>query len=175
MARHRDFNDVNQLSGHQFGGRYGASGGDYEYERRTRNDITDPEEGYRGTAYGESNFGSGRDMSRDENWYRGDRTPGNSQHSQHRGRGPKGYRRSDDRIKEDVCEALTQHPHVDAHEVEVDVVNAEVTLRGTVEDRRMKREAEACVENCYGVKEVHNQIRLLNSPNASTTDGRSVH
>jgi hypothetical protein len=32
------------------------------------------------------------------------------------GRGPKGYRRSDDRIQEDVCEALSQHSGLDASE-----------------------------------------------------------
>ena len=32
----------------------------------------------------------------------------------HRGRGPKGYRRSDERIREDVCERLTEDPFIDA-------------------------------------------------------------
>ncbi len=37
----------------------------------------------------------------------------------HAGRGPKGYRRSDDRIREDVNERLTEHPQIDATEIEV--------------------------------------------------------
>jgi hypothetical protein len=76
------------------------------------------------------------------------------------GRGPKGYRRSDDRIREDVSEELTRHPGVDASEIEVRVENGEVTLTGTVESRQAKRMAEDCVEQCSGVKEVHNQLRV---------------
>ncbi|HEX6645371.1 MAG TPA: BON domain-containing protein [Gemmatimonadales bacterium] len=76
------------------------------------------------------------------------------------GRGPKGYRRSDDRIREDVSEELTRHPGVDASEIDVRVENGEVTLTGTVESRQAKRMAEDCVEQCSGVKEVHNQLRV---------------
>ncbi|MGE5927282.1 MAG: BON domain-containing protein [Gemmatimonadota bacterium] len=78
----------------------------------------------------------------------------------HVGRGPKGYRRSDDRIREDVSEELTRHPAVDASEIEVRVENGEVTLTGSVDSRHAKRMAEDCVEQCSGVKEVHNQLRV---------------
>ena len=76
------------------------------------------------------------------------------------GRGPKGYRRSDDRIREDASEELTRHPGIDASDIEVHVENGEVTLTGTVDGRRAKRMAEDCVEQCSGVKEVHNQLRV---------------
>jgi hypothetical protein len=36
----------------------------------------------------------------------------------HAGRGPKGYQRSDERIKEDICDCLTRDPDVDASEIE---------------------------------------------------------
>jgi len=75
------------------------------------------------------------------------------------GRGPKGYSRSDDRIKEDVSERLEQHPDVDASDIEVIVKAGEVTLEGTVEDRRQKRMAEEAVESCQGVKDVHNHLK----------------
>jgi hypothetical protein len=78
----------------------------------------------------------------------------------HRGRGPAGFQRSDERIKELVCEALTDHDEVDATDIEVSVRNGEVTLAGTVDDRRMKRLAEECVENVRGVKDVQNQLRV---------------
>jgi hypothetical protein len=55
------------------------------------------------------------------------------------GRGPRGYRRADERIREDICERLTYHPEIDASEMEVTVSNSEVTLTGTVESRAMKR------------------------------------
>jgi osmotically-inducible protein OsmY len=78
---------------------------------------------------------------------------------QHAGKGPKGYRRSDDRIREEVCDALTQHGHIDASEIEVRVKDGEVTLTGTVERRDEKRMAEDAVERVQGVREVHNQLR----------------
>src|SRR6185436_14031856 len=33
---------------------------------------------------------------------------------QHAGKGPKGYKRSDERIHDEVCERLTHHPLIDA-------------------------------------------------------------
>jgi hypothetical protein len=76
------------------------------------------------------------------------------------GRGPKSWRRSDERIREDVNEELTRHPDVDASEVEVAVVNSEVTLTGTVDGRHEKREAEECAWRVTGVRDVHNQLRI---------------
>jgi osmotically-inducible protein OsmY len=76
------------------------------------------------------------------------------------GRGPKGYKRSDERIREDVCEALTRHGDVDASEIEVKVENGEVTLTGTVSDRQQKRLAEDCVDAIRGIGDVHNQLRV---------------
>jgi len=78
----------------------------------------------------------------------------------HAGRGPKGWQRSDDRIREDVNERLTDHPHIDASEIEVQVQNGEVTLSGTVEERQAKRLAEDIAEAVSGVRDVHNQIRV---------------
>lgn len=76
------------------------------------------------------------------------------------GRGPRGYRRADERILEDVNEALTRHPHVDATDVVVSVDGGEVTLSGQVEDRRQKRLAERVAERVEGVRDVHNRIRI---------------
>jgi hypothetical protein len=82
---------------------------------------------------------------------------------QYYGRGPKGYQRSDERIQDDVCERLTRDPRVDASEIEVSVKEGEVTLSGTVVDRRQKRTAEDTIEHVLGVKEVHNRIRVTHS------------
>jgi osmotically-inducible protein OsmY len=81
----------------------------------------------------------------------------------HTGRGPKGYQRSDDRIREDICEHLTQHPSIDASEIEIEVKNGEVTLKGTVDNRQAKRMAEDAADSCSGVKEVNNQLRVAQS------------
>lgn len=79
---------------------------------------------------------------------------------QYSGRGPKGYQRSDDRIREDVCETLTMHPQIDASEVEVRVQGGDVTLTGSVGDRGQKRYAEDALDGIAGVKEVNNQLRV---------------
>jgi hypothetical protein len=78
----------------------------------------------------------------------------------HRGKGPRGFQRSDERIRELVNEALTDHDEVDATNIEVAVRNGEVTLTGTVEDRRTKRMAEDCVERISGVIDVQNQLKI---------------
>ncbi|MBL0899359.1 MAG: BON domain-containing protein [Reyranella sp.] len=78
----------------------------------------------------------------------------------HRGHGPKGYLRSDDRIREDVCDRLTDDPHIDASEVEVAVKNGEVTLGGTIESRAARRHAEELTEDLSGVKHVQNNLRV---------------
>ena len=76
------------------------------------------------------------------------------------GRGPKGWQRSDERIREDINERLTDHPHIDATEIDVQVKFGEVTITGTVDDRYSKRMAEEIAENVSGVKDVHNQLRV---------------
>jgi hypothetical protein len=78
----------------------------------------------------------------------------------HRGKGPQGFQRSDERIREAVCEALTDHDDIDATNVEVSVKNGEVSLTGVVEDRYMKRLAEDCVDRVSGVRDVHNQLHI---------------
>jgi osmotically-inducible protein OsmY len=78
----------------------------------------------------------------------------------HTGRGPRGYQRSDDRIKDDICERMSQHGQLDASDIEVRVMNGEVTMEGTVTDRQAKRLAEDIVESVSGVREVHNQVRV---------------
>ena len=76
------------------------------------------------------------------------------------GHGPKNYVRSDERIREDICERLAYHPYVDATDIEVIVRDGEVTLAGTVDGRVVKRAAEDCVEHIRGVKDVHNHLRV---------------
>ena len=78
----------------------------------------------------------------------------------YRGRGPKNYQRSEERIREDVCERLTMDHDVDASDLEVQVSGATVTLSGTVHDLMEKRRAEDIAESVLGVKDVQNQIRI---------------
>jgi osmotically-inducible protein OsmY len=80
------------------------------------------------------------------------------------GRGPKGYQRADERIREDICDRLCEHGGIDASNVEVQVLGTEVTLIGFVPTRSQKRLAEDVVDSVSGVNEVHNQLRV--SPSA---------
>jgi hypothetical protein len=75
------------------------------------------------------------------------------------GRGPKGWRRSDERVHEDVCEALAMHPAIDASGLEVEVHDGVVTLRGAVDDRTSKRLAVDVAESVSGVTDVQSQVR----------------
>jgi osmotically-inducible protein OsmY len=77
-----------------------------------------------------------------------------------RGRGPKNYTRSDDRIREDVNDRLSDDPFVDASEIEVQVSGCEVTLSGTVDSREAKRRAEDIAERISGVRHVQNNLRV---------------
>src|SRR6266498_1193605 len=79
------------------------------------------------------------------------------------GRGPRGYRRSDERIREDVNERLTDDWRVDASDIEVSVDNGLVTLAGSVGSRAEKRRAEDVAESVSGVMDVSNQLRVGSS------------
>jgi len=102
----------------------------------------------------------------------------------HRGKGPSGYQRSDERIRELVCESLADDDQLDATHIEVAVSHGEVTLSGTVEDRRAKRDAEDCVWSVSGVHDVQNMLRVVkddrstrgnasSNPSSQTPVGRS--
>jgi hypothetical protein len=80
--------------------------------------------------------------------------------SKFKGKGPKSYKRSDQRIEEDVNDILTDEGALDASNLEVKVVDGEVILTGTVSNRREKRLAEDIAESVSGVKNVQNQIRV---------------
>ena len=76
------------------------------------------------------------------------------------GVGPKGYRRSDERILEELSDRLMTHPDVDASDIEVRVANGIITLTGTVPDRHQKRIADLIAEDIVGVDDVHNELRV---------------
>nr|UEW68078.1 BON domain-containing protein [uncultured bacterium] len=84
------------------------------------------------------------------------------QQRQLRGRGPKGYRRSDERIKEDVNDRLSDG-YLDASDIEVSVAETEVTLTGSVNTREDKRVAEDIAESVSGVTNVENRLRVKQS------------
>jgi osmotically-inducible protein OsmY len=79
----------------------------------------------------------------------------------HIGKGPKGYVRSDERIREDVCDRLCDDDEVDASEMTVSVKAGEVLLEGFASDRYSKHRAESIAESVNGVRDVVNHLRVL--------------
>jgi len=74
--------------------------------------------------------------------------------------GPKGYQRSDERLREDISERLMEARHIDSSDVTVEVTGAKVVLEGTVPERRMKHAIEDLVDACPGVQDIENRIRV---------------
>jgi hypothetical protein len=137
-------------------GSYGQGGyGSQGREFGTGREFGAGRESWQGHEFGRSYQGQGG-VGEGRGWEQ----RGWEQRGSHVGRGPKGYKRSDERIREDVNEELTRSPDIDAFEIEVRVENGEVTLTGMVEDRHAKRHAEDLAERTSGVTDVHNQLRV---------------
>lgn len=109
-------------------------------------------------------------------WF-GDEDATRRRRMDHRGRGPANYTRSDERVLEDVCDALTEDWDLDASDIQVSVQNGEVTLDGTVGSRSDKRLAEDCTDDVSGVGHVQNNLRVstrsYRNENAGTIIGGS--
>lgn len=88
-----------------------------------------------------------------------------------RGHGPRGYTRSDERIREDISDRLTDNPVLDATDVEVAVSGGEVTLDGHVDSRYSKRLAEDLADEVSGVKHVQNNLRIRDTWHRETVSG----
>lgn len=84
-------------------------------------------------------------------------------------RGPRGYRRSDSSIREDITECLTRDGQIDAGRIQITVEDGEVTLTGTILTREEKRLAEIAAEQCAGVKAIWNELRV-HQPDSSPPD-----
>ncbi len=77
-----------------------------------------------------------------------------------RGFGPKGYKKNDKKIREEVCEILLWSPDVDATDIEVIVENGIVFLKGFVDSRHAKKTAERILDPVIGIKDIQNQLNL---------------
>jgi len=115
-----------------------------------------------GGGYGEARYAGrgwlGREWLGSETW----RVPG-----PFAGRGPRGYKRSDDRIREELNDRLTAHGLIDATDIECSVHNGEVTLSGFVDSQDSKLAADIVAEGIQGVlHDVHNHLRIRSAENA---------
>lgn len=88
------------------------------------------------------------------------RSYGENKRKSYRGVGPRGYRRPDSSILDEVCERITRHGFVDGSEIDVQVHHGEVILSGMVENRAMKRLVEDIIEDISGVIDIHNRLTL---------------
>lgn len=93
------------------------------------------------------------------------------EHARYHGIGPKNYKRSDERIREDVSDHLSDDPLVDASEIEVSVQNSEVTLNGIVENRVQRRRAELAAEQVSGVSHIQNNLRVRRASQGARHSG----
>lgn len=129
--------------GRYFGtGHYGAGHGTYDEEQRRAPGGFEPPR-FENTLYG-------RAVGRRPVSPTGRRSAG----------APKGYRCSDERLWENICERLMQAEDIDSSDVSVKVQGARVILEGTVPERYMKHAIEDLVDACPGVQDIDNRIRV---------------
>lgn len=75
---------------------------------------------------------------------------------------PKGWRRSPERIRDEICQRMTDHARLDPTDIEIEVdEDGEVTLTGAVRSRAEKRLAEDVAEQARGVRDVHNRLSIV--------------
>ncbi|HKQ48259.1 MAG TPA: BON domain-containing protein [Phycisphaerae bacterium] len=173
----------------EYGGGYGGSmGGGYSSQAGSYREGLGRDEGYSGQFGSGGSYSGGRsegafgtyEGQRGMGWNggRGRESFGGGQRSQgrfssqgrQRNRGPKGYTRSDERIKEDLSDRLMEG-YLDASEVEIDVSSGVVTLKGTVDSRDSKYQIEELAENIGGVKDVNNEIKIKRESDREAGDG----
>jgi hypothetical protein len=148
----------------RYGGGFGSEGPGYGESQGSYGREDFGGERYSQGQYGSRGYGSqGANESSDADLrggYGSSTGQYGSQQGGFRGRGPKGYTRSDQRIEEDVNERLSDDYYLDASNIEVRVQGGTVTLSGEVEDREAKRRAEDIAESCSGVQQVQNNIKV---------------
>ena len=156
---------------------YGQFNQSQDYGRRNYSEDYDRNQ-KRGNDYDRNrndnrNYGNNErgwwDRTKDEvsSWFgdddaerRRERDERNEQMASHRGKGPKDYKRSEDRIREDVSDRLSDSHDVDASEISVRVEGTEVILSGEAKTKYEKRRAEDIAEQVSGVTNVQNHLRI---------------
>jgi osmotically-inducible protein OsmY len=187
-SRNDDRFDMDRSYSSDYGGRSGGNrgyGGDYGRDRGwsfdrdadTRGDWDYNRRSWSGQEYGGGYGGQERsfwDRASDEvsSWF-GDEEAARRRQQDQRGRGPRNYTRSGDRIREDVNDRLTDDWRVDASDIEVTLTGTEVTLAGTVSNRDQRRRAEDIAESVSGVTHVQNNLRVKQQNQSWSGSGTS--
>jgi osmotically-inducible protein OsmY len=184
-SRNDDGFGMDRSYGSDYGGRSGGNrgyGGDYGWsfdrDADTRGDWDYNRRSWSGQEYGGGYGGQERsfwDRASDEvsSWF-GDEEAARRRQQDQRGRGPRNYTRSGDRIREDVNDRLTDDWRVDASDIEVTVTGTEVTLAGTVSNRDQRRRAEDIAESVSGGTHVQNNLRVKQQNQSWTGQGTTA-
>lgn len=143
-------------------GAYGYEGAGTRRISPTVEDDYSDSYGY-GSRFGESpaaHHGLGWADDRNDSPSVGSRFRIDESRSDHRGKGPKNWHRSDELVHDQVCEILARDPRIDASDIEVSVGEGLVTLSGKVPDRRTRRLAEHVIAMIPGVIDVTNHLAV---------------
>lgn len=160
MARYQPSRQDEQDMRHAYSGYAGSGMGGRRVGRHHRMEERQATQGYGDSSFYGSPYESGYERSeqRGDYWHEDNDAAG-----RHRGVGPKGYKRSDARIHEDVCDCLTEDAWLDASGIEVGVRDGEVSLSGTIPSRQDKRRAEDLADRVSGVRDIRNNLRVRDS------------
>lgn len=151
---------------------YGEQNSGYAERNPGRSDRTDPrDQGLSSLRSGGNMVDFSRGTGGDLGFGRGGLGPALPQRP-FQGKGPRNYSRSSARIREDVCEYLSEG-FLDASDIEVEVSEGIVTLTGTVTDRRSKLVAEELAESALGVRDVENRLRIAPALTATPAGDRA--
>jgi hypothetical protein len=181
----RGFSDYNRQSDYGRGmsdyGRgmsdYGRGMSDYgrgmsDYGRGTSDYGRDWQVGGSGLGHADWNrYGSG-EQYQGQGWNRHSFDQQQTHFNDQKNRWPKSYKRSDERLKDDIHEELIRHGRIDASDIEVQVKDGEVTLTGSVVSRQDKRIAEELAEKVLGVHDVQNQLRVHSQQSQSQSQNQ---
>ncbi|MBD0375328.1 MAG: BON domain-containing protein [Flavisolibacter sp.] len=175
-------------------GAYGYTSGNYDRDLDTSHQqgyYNDQNRRYQNQDYSDSNrnYEDRNRRTYDRNWWErtkdevsswfGDRNDDDRRREsdyrtrgEHHGKGPRGYKRSDERIMDDVCQRLYDDDYIDASDIEVKVEGADVILSGTVHNREEKRRAEDLAERISGVRNVENRLHVKHDDDKDRSDFR---
>jgi hypothetical protein len=75
-------------------------------------------------------------------------------------REPRGYQRSDERLRDEIYDKLIRQTNIDVSDVEVAIDEGVVSLSGMLSTRWEKHQVEDIVDSIWGVKDIHNNLRV---------------
>jgi Predicted periplasmic or secreted lipoprotein len=173
--------------GNRGSGKYDETYWTNDYDRWNRRNYEN--RNYENTGYSGTGYDNRRNVGGDRDWW--DRTSDeisswfgdedakrrrrmDKMYGPHRGKGPKGYTRSDEKIKEDISERLYHDSYVDASDIDITVSNGDVTLSGTVDSREAKHRAEDIADSITGVKDVSNHLKVNKTSDTYNNTGTTT-